>query len=34
MYMLGGKNEKYPVYSSSFLDASSILEASTRINTG
>jgi hypothetical protein len=30
MYMLGGKNEKYPVYSSIFLDASSILEASTR----
>ncbi len=29
MYMLGGKNEKYPVYSSIFLDASSILEAST-----
>ena len=34
MYMLGGKNEKYPVYSSIFLDASSILEASTSINTG
>lgn len=34
MYMLGGKIEKYPVYSSILLVASSILDSSTSINTG
>ena len=32
--MLGGKIEKYPVYSSILIIASSNLDASTRINTG